>query len=252
MLASNLSIFDVLDFQPDNGLVKLGKRRVIIFDGDILMELRRMIVESMGWPMAQPAVFSYGYQVGRRDAEILKQKYDWKDQESLFLAGVSMQTQRGYCKTIINHYSSEPEKEQLNIRGRWYNSFEVDSHKLLKLTNFGPVCFVLSGYLSGVATVCFNQEVLFQEMSCFNRQHCSFEGKYLEQWGEEGMIFMKGVQNFNLYKKFASLDKEMLALRNKIIVNNSVVTIHANVCWNITFFCFANKWVNQKAIANFL
>ena len=48
MKPSDLSIIDVLDFQPDRGLVELENRRVLIFDGNILMELRRMIVENLG------------------------------------------------------------------------------------------------------------------------------------------------------------------------------------------------------------
>ena len=61
MKRSDLSIIDVLDFQPDRGLVELENRRVLIFDGNILMELRRMIVENLGWKQCQPVIFHYGY-----------------------------------------------------------------------------------------------------------------------------------------------------------------------------------------------
>ena len=218
MEAADFSIFDVLDFRPDSGLVNFGERRVLIFDGDILMELRRMIIESLGWPNAQPVVFSYGYQVGRRDAKTLAEIYKWKDKETFLTAGLSMQTQRGYCKSIMNHFSHDPDKEQLDFRGRWYNSFEVDSHKHLSLTDTGPVCFVLSGYLSGYASICFGRKVLVQEVGCFSRQHCSFEGKFVEEWGEQGLIFMKTSQNFDIRKTYEHLDKELIARRSKKII----------------------------------
>ncbi len=58
MKPSDLSIIDVLDFQPDRGLVELENRRVLIFDGNILMELRRMIVENLGWEAVPTRYFS--------------------------------------------------------------------------------------------------------------------------------------------------------------------------------------------------
>jgi two-component system, NtrC family, response regulator HydG len=214
MKPSDLSIIDVLDFQPDRGLVELENRRVLIFDGNILMELRRMIVENLGWEQCQPVIFHYGYEVGNMDAKSLGQMYKWDSKEEWFQAGTTMQTQRGYCKTVLNYISFKPHEKQLLFRGRWYNSYEVDSHKHLKLTDSGPVCYVLCGYLSGYASYCFDQEVLVQEQECLHRQHCSFEGRFVEEWGEAGVKFMETSKNYDLRHKYALL-KKMAASRNK-------------------------------------
>jgi DNA-binding NtrC family response regulator/predicted hydrocarbon binding protein len=217
MKPSDLSIIDVLDFKPDRGLVQLENRRVLIFDGNILMELRRMIVENLGWEQCQPVIFHYGYQVGRMDAKSLKQMYQWNSQEDWFQAGLTMQTQRGYCKTVLSHLAYDPDDEQLVFRGRWYNSYEVDSHKHLKLTETGPVCYVLCGYLSGYASVCFEREVLVQEQECFHRQHCSFEGRFAEQWGEQGLSFMEASKDHDLHHKYAQLNDQLVASHKKTI-----------------------------------
>lgn len=217
MKPSDLSIIDVLDFKPDRGLVQLENRRVLIFDGNILMELRRMIVENLGWEQCQPVIFHYGYQVGRMDAKSLGQMYQWDNKEDWFQAGLTMQTQRGYCKTVLNHLSFNPDEGQLLFRGRWYNSYEVDSHKHLKLTDTGPVCYVLCGYLSGYASICFGQEVLVQEEDCYFRQHCSFEGRFAEQWGAQGLSFMEASKDHDLRQKYANLNKQLVASRKKNI-----------------------------------
>jgi len=213
MKSSDLSIIDVLDFKPDRGLVELENRRVLIFDGSILMELRRMIVENIGWEQCKAVIFHYGYEVGSLDAKSLGQMYQWDTQEEWLKAGAAMLTQRGYCKTVLNHLSLNPNTEQLLFRGRWFNSYEVESHKHLKLTETGPVCFVLCGYLSGFASVCFDREVLVQEQECFHRQHCSFEGKFVEAWGEQGVRFMEASKDHDLQNKYALLNKELLAGR---------------------------------------
>lgn len=215
MKPSDFSIIDVLDFQPDRGLVKLENRRVLIFDGNILMELRRMIVENLGWEQCQPVIFHYGYQVGRMDAKSLGQMYTWDNQEEWFQAGTSMQAQRGYCKTVLSYLSFEPDKDQLLFRGRWYNSYEVDSHKHLKLTDEGPVCYVLCGYLSGFASVCFERKVLVQEQECLHRQHCSFEGRFVEEWGRQGLRFMEANRDYDLRQKYSQLNKQLAAGRSK-------------------------------------
>ncbi len=214
MKPSDLSIIDVLDFQPDQGLVELENRRVMIFDGNILMELRRMIVENLGWEQCQAVIFHYGYEVGNMDAKSLGQMYQWENKEEWFRAGAKMQTQRGYCKTILSHLVYNPDAGQLMFRGRWFNSYEVDSHKHLKLTDTGPVCYVLCGYLSGFASYCFDREVLVQEQECFHRQHCSFEGKFVEEWGVPGIKFMEASKDYDLQHKYALL-KKIAAGRSK-------------------------------------
>jgi two-component system response regulator HydG len=217
MKPSDLSIIDVLDFKPDRGLVELENRRVLIFDGNILMELRRMIVENIGWEECQPVIFHYGYEVGGLDAKSLGQMYQWETKEEWLKAGAAMMAQRGYCKTVLNHLSLNPDTGQLLFRGRWFNSYEVDSHKHLKLTDTGPVCFVLCGYLSGFASVCFDREVLVQEQDCFHRQHCSFEGKFVEDWGEQGVQFMEASKDYDLQNKYAMLNKKLSAGRVKSV-----------------------------------
>jgi len=217
MKPSDLSIIDVLDFKPDRGLVELENRRVLIFDGNILMELRRTIVENIGWEKCQPVIFHYGYEVGNLDAKSLGEMYQWETPEEWFKAGASMLTQRGYCKTVLNHLSLNPETNQLLFRGRWFNSYEVDSHKHLKLTDTGPVCFVISGYLSGFASVCFGREVLVQEQECFHRQHCSFEGRFVEDWGKQGIRFMEASKDHDLQHKYALLNKKLSASRVKSV-----------------------------------
>jgi two-component system response regulator HydG len=212
---SDFSIIDVLDFQPDRGLVELENRRVLIFDGNILMELRRMIVENLGWKQCQPLIFHYGYEVGTMDAKSLGQMYEWENKEEWFKAGATMQTQRGYCKTILSYLSFKPDEGQLTFRGRWYNSYEVDSHKHLKLTDTGPVCYVLCGYLSGYASYCFDREVLVQEQECLHRQHCSFEGRFVDEWGESGIDFMESSKDYDLQHKYAHLNQKMVASRCK-------------------------------------
>ncbi len=214
MKPTDLSIIDVLDFRPDHGLVELENRRVLIFDGNILMELRRMIVDNLGWEQCQPVIFHYGYEVGNMDAKSLGQMYKWDSKEEWFQAGTAMQTQRGYCRTVLNYISFNPHENQLLFRGRWYNSYEVDSHKHLNLTDTGPVCYVLCGYLSGFASYCFDREVLVQEQECLYRQHCSFEGKFVEEWGEAGVKFMETSKNNDLRHKYALL-KKMAAGRSK-------------------------------------
>jgi len=215
MKPSDFSIMDVLDFQPDLGLVELENRRVLIFDGNILMVLRRMMVKNLGWEQCQPIIFHYGYEVGSLDAKSLGQMYRWDTQEEWLKAGAAMLTQRGYCKTILNHLSHNPEERRLIFHGRWYNSYEVDSHKHLKLTDTGPVCYVLCGYLSGYASVCFEREVLVQEQECFHRQHCSFEGRFVEQWDQQGVRFFEASKDFDLRQKYAQLDKQLVANRSK-------------------------------------
>jgi transcriptional regulator with PAS, ATPase and Fis domain len=64
--------------------------------------------------------------------------------------------------------------------------------------------------LSGYATNCFNREILVLERECFPEQtYCSFEGRFLEDWGETGVRLMKQARNFDLQPKYEMIDKEL-------------------------------------------
>lgn len=220
MKPSDLSIIDLLDFSPDRGLLGLDNRRVMIFDGNILMELRRMLVQIMGWKRCKPVIFQYGHLIGRLDAENLGRVYGWPDKVEWLRAGPIMQTQRGLAKAVFTDCSYDMEQNKLRFEGHWYNSYEVDSHKHLKLTGDETVCYVLCGYLSGFASVCFDREVLVIERSCFPRQApCTFEGRFLPDWGdEEGSDIMENARQYDLRSKYEHLDKELAKSHREIMV----------------------------------
>lgn len=250
MKASDLSILDVLDFDDAKGLINLANRRVLLFDSNIIMELRRILVQQLGWETIKPLIFRFGYIVGQFDAKNLGQMYDWGDDEQWFRAAFMMQTQRGQGLSILKSLSYEPEHDRLYFKGRWYNSFEVDSHKNLNLTTKGPVCFVMCGYLSGFSSICFGQDVLVKETSCFPaKEFCIFEGKFSTQWGEQDIKFMESSIDFDIEKKYLELNKIMFSLRKKMVSQNKIKTIGRNQYIDDCFGCRSSNIVKILEMA---
>ncbi len=219
MKASDFNIQDLLDFAPQLGLVLLRDRRVVIMDGDILGELRRMILESVGWERCRPIVFQFGYQAGRQDAESLGQMFNWNSREEWFRSGLVMQTQRGQGRAHLTRFELGPDNSSLSMEGRWYNSYEVDSHERLKLTETGPVCYVLCGYLSGFSTVCFGKQVLIMEQQCSfpQKRFCTFEGRFLEEWGAVGQKAMQEYRVHDLGEKLESLRRTLDVYQSRVL-----------------------------------
>jgi len=211
MRAFDFNILDVLDFPQDMGLVCLRDRPVVMLDRDVLGELRRMIIESLGWEQCKPIIFQFGYQAGRRDASVLGEMYTWNDTEQWLRAGPIVQSQRGQALCDLIQLSCPPHGNSLQILGRWYNSYEVDSHERLQLTGGGPVCYVLSGYISGFSTVCLGRQVLVLEQECAfpHKPFCTFEGRFLEDWGQMGFNVMNVYNRYDLREKFDKLKKHL-------------------------------------------
>jgi two-component system response regulator HydG len=215
--ASDFNIQDLLEFVPQLGLVLLRDRRVVIMEGDILGELRRMILESVGWERCKPIVFEFGYHAGLKDAQSLGQMYNWNNREEWFRSGLVMQTQRGQGRAQLTRFELSPDNSSLRMEGRWYNSYEVDSHERLKLTTTGPVCYVLSGYLSGFGTVCFGKQVLVMERQCSmqGKRFCTFEGRFLEEWGDIGQKAMEEYRVHDLGEKLETLRRTLDVYRSR-------------------------------------
>lgn len=211
MKASFLEILDLLDFDSSLGVIKLENRRVLIFDYEILGELRKLIIEFIGWEKCKYIVFQFGYHVGREDAQNLGRLYNWETKEEFFRSGIAMQTQRGQGKAVLDRFEYNPEGGHLIFQGKWYNSYEVESHERYELTPSGPVCYVLSGYLSGFATICFDHPTLVIEQQCSlpDSHYCSFEGRLLEEWGDEGKMLMDSYKIYDLREKLERLKKDI-------------------------------------------
>jgi len=161
--------------QPtEETLLRCG--RFALLGIEALGQIRKEVLEGLGFQVARGLLTRLGYHMGRKDGARLRALFGGKNEREWFLAGFSMQKGLGQMEVKVEHLDFDRKTGKLDCRGSWRNSFEALEH----LSSFGisshPVCWTLSGYSAGYASEFLGSEVSCSEETCAGAGagQCSF------------------------------------------------------------------------------
>jgi len=186
MRADAITFEDVFQVDETSGRISLGSDRYIMFDADALGNMRRELIDNLGWEVARGILERVGYQSGRNDARQLRERYRWPSEEEWLLAGPRLHYLEGMVKVRLHDFEISRPDGKLHVTGDWLESYEAEQH----LKHYGPgtrtVCWTLEGYATGYATEFFGEEIVCFETRCRAKgdPSCSFELKKLREWGK--------------------------------------------------------------------
>ena len=187
MSVHDLQLPELLECQPDQGLVRLHKQRVVILSAAAMGLLRKELVETLGVNVARRMLMRFGYADGYQDAVSLRDGSSQKDPIEHFKAGPALHTLEGIVRATLRTVDYDPEKGRFEAEADWFNSYEGEQHVHLCGKSERPVCWSLVGYASGYTSACLGREVYFRELQCIGQGagHCAVIGKDADSWGDE-------------------------------------------------------------------
>ena len=206
-------IKEILRFRPQEGQIKLGEERILLFSQTAVSLLRSLMHAQLGPTMTRMLLSQFGYQQGRGDYETLQGMFKWDSDEQLLAAGPLMHAWSGIVQVEPLHMEVDRASGHFHFRGVWHNSYEAEIYK----KNFGrssePVCYSLSGYGSGWCTAFFGKPLLEIEHRCVARgdEVCEWEIKPWDAWGPEADPWKK-----SLLATSSSLYQDLLASHRTI------------------------------------
>jgi DNA-binding NtrC family response regulator len=183
----DLQLPEVLEFRPDEGVIRLHEQRVVILSAAAMGLLRKSLVEVLGQDGARRLLLRFGYADGYHDAVSLRDRLGWQDPLEGFRAGAALHTMEGIVEARIRRADYDPAAGRFDAELEWRQSYEAEQH----LHHFGrsarPVCWSLLGYISGFASACVGHEVYFQETACLGSgaPACTIVGRSADAWGGE-------------------------------------------------------------------
>jgi DNA-binding NtrC family response regulator len=195
-----LQLPEVLEFRPEDGVIRLHEQRVVILSAAALGLLRKELVDTLGTEIARRLLLRFGYADGYHDAVSLRDRLGWRDPVEGFRAGAALHTLEGIVYAEIRRVEHDPAKGRFDAEITWRNSYEAEQH----LHHYGrsgrPVCWSLLGYVSGFASACVGHEVYFKEMACTGcgETACVIAGRDASSWGEEIEAFRFDFQSADL------------------------------------------------------
>ena len=184
---TNLHLSELLDFRPDQGIIRLHEQRVVILSAAAMGLLRKELIDTLGVETAERLALRFGFADGYHDAVNLRERSKWTDPREGIGAGAMLQTLEGIVRVDVRKVDYDAESGRFEEEVMWHDSYVAEQHVHHYGKSAAPVCWSLVGYASGFVSACLGKEIYFREMSCAAQgaKHCVAIGRDAESWGAE-------------------------------------------------------------------
>jgi signal transduction histidine kinase len=214
--ADELEIGRFLRLSEDEGQISLHGRRQIFLDVDALGRLRKEIVGSLGSDRGRTVLTRFGFACGYRDAKWLRDLHPWDSDGEWFLAGFRLLTIEGMGQARVIRLEMDRGAGTFLCEAECEQSYEAEQHLFHVGASDHPVCWTLTGYLSGYASAYFGDEVHFLEEVCAGAgsQRCRVVGRTVAEWGDAIRSHLRYLEESNVGAEL-TLAHDELAEANK-------------------------------------
>ncbi|HTM46597.1 MAG TPA: sigma-54-dependent Fis family transcriptional regulator [Polyangiaceae bacterium] len=182
MRAEDLNHKELLELDPEGGLIRFAGQRALLIDAVAMGLLRKYLVENFGLNAARAVLTQFGFAHGWRMAEALQAEFKWSSDEDWRTAGIRIHTLEGLFRVEAGG------KDPLSKEGSMLvASYEAEQH----LLHFGradaPMCWTICGLMSGYISRAAGKEIYVLEDRCMGKGDagCHLLGRTREEWGDE-------------------------------------------------------------------
>ena len=182
MKASDLDLRDLLSFNPRGGAIQFMGDRALLLDAVAMGLLRRELINSLGLSAARNILTRFGYAHGWLNADKLATKYP--DLAKDPACGPTFHMLQGVVD--VKEFNSTDIGDPLyHVTSIWDNSYEAEQHVLQFGVANEPVCWTLTGYVSGYSSRISGLETYCIEHKCRGKgdAFCHIESRAKEDWG---------------------------------------------------------------------
>jgi DNA-binding NtrC family response regulator len=182
MRADDLDHQELLELDPEGGVIRFAGQRALLLDAVAMGLLRKYLVENFGLTAARTVLTQFGFAHGWRMAEALKTEFNWDSEADWRRAGTRIHALEGLFR--VESRGQEPtSKEGVMLVA----SYEAEQH----LLHFGradaPMCWTICGLISGYISRTAGKEIYVLEDRCLGKGDagCHLLGRTREEWGDE-------------------------------------------------------------------
>ena len=183
----SLHLAELLDFRPDQGVIRLHEQRVVILSAAAMGLMRKELVDTLGLITARRVLLRFGYADGYHDAVNLRARSNWRSPIDGLRAGATLHSLEGIVRADVRRVEYDDQTGRFEEEVRWHDSYEAEQHVHHYGKSVTPVCWSLVGYSSGFVSACLGKEIYFREIACTGQgeRHCSTIGRDVNSWGTE-------------------------------------------------------------------
>jgi two-component system, NtrC family, response regulator HydG len=182
MRADELDHEELLELDPDGGVIRFAGQRALLLDAVAMGLLRTYLVENFGRTATRTVLTQFGFAHGWRMAEALQAEFAWGSDDDWRRAGTRIHALEGLFRVEAD--SEGP----LSTQGVMaLASYEAEQHLLHFGRSDEPVCWTICGLISGYLSRSHGKEIYVLEDRCMGKGDaaCNLLGRTRDEWGEE-------------------------------------------------------------------
>jgi two-component system, NtrC family, response regulator HydG len=182
----DLDLRELLQFDPEGGILRFAGQRALLLDAVALGLLRKQLIDTLGHEGARAVFTRFGYALGRRTAETMKEAFPWDSEQDWQRAGGRLHRLQGLV--LFEPIRREPSSANAPFaEALWNESYEAEQHLLHIGPSDAPVCWTLCGFASGYLSYGHGRAIYCLEERCRGKGDatCVMVGRPREEWGEE-------------------------------------------------------------------
>jgi DNA-binding NtrC family response regulator len=178
---------ELVDFRPDQGIIRLHEQRVVLLSAAAMGLLRKELIDTLGTETARRVFLRFGYADGYHDAVSMRDRSKWSSPLEGLRAGLVLHRLEGIVRAEILVLEHDTDSSRFHEEVVWHDSYVAEQHVHHYGKTSAPVCWSLAGYASGYASACLEQEIYFRERECLAQgaTKCTVVGRDAESWGDE-------------------------------------------------------------------
>src|SRR5688572_13880595 len=137
----DLHLAEVLDFRPDQGIIRLHEQRVVILSAAAMGLLRKELIETLGLETARRLLLRFGFADGYHDAVSLRDRSQWASPMDGLRAGAMLHTLEGIVRADVRTLEYDDATGHFEQEVAWHDSYEAEQHVHHYGKSASPVCW---------------------------------------------------------------------------------------------------------------
>jgi two-component system, NtrC family, response regulator HydG len=182
MRPSDLDHEELLELDPEGGMIRFAGQRAVLLDAVAMGLLRKYLVENFGLNAARAVLTQFGFAHGWRMADAMKSKFQWDDDDAWRAAGTRIHMLQGlFC--VESGDGNPLSKNGMTLLG----SYEAEQQLLHVGPSDDPACWTICGLISGYLSKTLTEEIFVLEDRCLGQRAaaCHLLGRTRRDWGDD-------------------------------------------------------------------
>ncbi|BBB27573.1 sigma-54-dependent Fis family transcriptional regulator [Amphritea japonica] len=204
-------------FQKNDGTIWFGEQRMLLLQLASLADFRKEQILTVGLERAKGFFMRLGYNLGQKDAELVRRLTGDISPEAMFRAGLQLHSLKGSVRAEEHKLEIDPDNNHFFCQLTMHDSYEAEMFiSELGLTD-GPCCWALIGHASSFASELLGQEIIFKEKECRGCEdsNCLFEGRPAKEW-DDYASYREYFNSAPIIEELYELQDQISVLRHKI------------------------------------